>query len=178
MHVSKADCVRRSARVPSAKEVRVVIARLTAFSRPIVILAALALLMDLVLTWRDAPVSTQYLTLSGGSSALHGWGVLAAGLLIAFVLAELVVPKFRKVLLGVAVAASAATVLAFFTGSAAVVKIDGDTIAAVEATLWPAYLGLVLAGILVVASVRVLVEPPKQRLPLPPFRTEWKADGS
>ncbi len=154
------------------------IAKLTAFSRPIVILAALALLMDLLLTWRAAPVVTQYLDLSGGVSALHGWGVLAAGLLMAFIVAQLVVPKLRRVVLGLAVAASAATVLAFFTVSAAVVKVDGDTIAAVESTLWPAYLGLALAGILVVAAVRRLVEPEKEPLALPPFRTEWKADAS
>ena len=151
------------------------VAKLTAFSRPIVILAALALLVDLVLTWREAPVHTQWLNLDGGSSALEGWGVLAAGLLIAFVLAELVVPKRRRVLLGLAVAASAATVLEFFTGSAAIVKVDGATIVAVESTLWPAYLGLALAAILIVAAVRRLVEPEMQPLPLPPLRTEWKA---
>lgn len=154
------------------------LAKLTAFSRPIVILAALALLVDLALTWRDAPVKTQYLSEDGGASGLQGWGVLAAALLIAYLVAELLVPRLRKVLLGIALAASAATVLEFFTGSAGIVERDGVALAATESTLWPAYLGLVLAAILAVAAFRRLLEPREQPHPMPPLRTEWKADAS
>ena len=159
------------------KEVRFVVAKLTAFSRPIVILAALALLVDLVLTWRNAPVHTQYLKLDGGASALSGWGLLAAALLIAFVFAELIVPKRRRVLLGLALTASAVTVVEFFTGSAGVVTSGSETLVAVEATLWPAYVGLALAGVLAVAAVRRLVEPARQPLPLPPLRA-WREGAS
>ena len=154
------------------------LARLTGYSRPILFLAAFALLIDLALTWRDAPVHTQYLTRDGGASALQGWGMLAGALLIAFLVAELVVPNLRKVLLAVAGAAAAATVVEFVTGSAAVVRVDGDAIGAVETTLWPAYAGLALASILVLATARRMLEPREQRLPLPPFRTEWRADPS
>lgn len=154
------------------------LAKLTAYSRPIMILTALALLVDLALTWRDAPVKTEYLSVTGGASALQGWGVLAAALLIAYLIAELVVSRMRRVLFGIAVAASAATVIEFFTGSAAITEVDGDALAATESTLWPAYLGLALAALLVVAAVRRLLEPKEHRHAMPPLRTEWKADAS
>ena len=150
------------------------VAKLTAYSRPVVILTALALLVDLVLTWRNAPVQTQYLSSDGGASALQGWGMLAAALLVVFLVAEMAIPRMRKVLLAIAVAASAATVLEFFTGTASVVNVDGTAVPATEETLWPAYLGLVLAVVLVVAAVRRLLEPEKQPLPMTPFRTAWK----
>ena len=153
------------------------VAKLTAFSRPIVILAALALLVDLVFTWRDAPVQTQYLDRDAGASALSGWGALAAVLLVAFLIAEIAMPAQRRVLLGLAVAAAAVTVLEFFTGSAGVVKVDGNAVAATETTLLPAYLGLALAGVLVLAAIRRVLEPPEPRLPLPPMRA-WKAGVS
>ena len=159
------------------KEVGFVIAKLTAFSRPTMILAALALLLVLALTWREAPVHTQYLDVSGGASALEGWGMLAAGLLLVFIVAQVFVPNRRRPLLGLAVAVAAVTVLEFVTGSATAVKVDG-AIAEAEATLWPAFAGLALAGLLVVAAVARLAEPRKAIVPMPPLRREWPLGAS
>jgi hypothetical protein len=146
------------------------LAKLTAHARPIVVIAALALLVDLCLTWRESPVKTQWLDEAGGASALAGWGAVAAGLLVLFLIAQVATSRRARVISGaLAVAAAAVTFGEFFTGSANPVSSIGVVTLSTEAVLWPAYLGLVLAVVLVVAAVSRVVQPPEARFPLPPL---------
>jgi hypothetical protein len=154
----------------AGKEVSSLLAKLTAHARPIVALAALALLADLTLTWRDAPVKTQWLDDSGGASALGGWGALAGALLVLFLLVQFATTRRARVISGaLAVAAAGVTFAEFFTGSANPVSAPGVVTVSTEAILWPAYLGLALAAVLVVAAVSRVVQPPPSSLPLPPL---------
>jgi hypothetical protein len=158
-------------RAPAAgKEVTSLLAKLTAHARPIVVIAALALLVDLFFTWREAPVKTQWLDDSGGASALGGWGAAAAALLVLFLVGQVATTRRARLVSGaLAVAAAGVTFAEFFTGSANPVSSIGVVTASTEATLWPAYLGLVLAVVLVVAAVSRVAQPPPARYALPPL---------
>jgi hypothetical protein len=146
-----------------------VLAKLTDHARPIVLATALLLIIDLFLHWRGAPVHTQWVNTSGGTSALPGWGGLAAVLLAAFLLVELVSGRRgRAVAAALAIAATSLTFVEFFTGSARVTKIAGVVASGSDQTLWPAYAGLALALLLVVAALNRLFQKPAARLPLPP----------
>ena len=146
------------------------LAKLTAHARPIVVLAALALLVDLFLTWREAPVKTQWLDSTGGATALGGWGAVAAGLLALFLVGQFATSRRARLISGVlAVAATIVTFAEFFTGSANPASTIGVVTVSTETTLWPAYLGLVLGIVLVAAAVIRVVQPPPARFPLPPL---------
>jgi hypothetical protein len=160
-------------------EVRFVLAKLTEHARPIVLAAALVLLIDLFLHWRGAPVHTQWVNTSGGTSALSGFGGVAAVLLVGFLLVELVSGRRgRKVAAAFAIAASSLTFVEFFTGSARVMKIGGVVASGAEQTLWPAYAGLALAVLLAVAALNRLFGKPAARLPLPPALPRLRAKRS
>jgi hypothetical protein len=160
-------------RAPAAgKEVSSLLAKLTAHARPIVVVAALVLLVDLFFTWREAPVKTQWLDESGGASALGGWGAAAAALLVLFLLVQFATSRRARVISGgLAVGAALATFAEFLTGSANPAGSIGVVTTSTEATLWPAYLGLVLAVVLVLAAVIRVVQPPPARFALPPLLT-------
>ena len=148
-------------------------------ARPIVLGTALLLLVDLFFHWREAPVHTRWLDVSGGTSALAGWGAAVVPFLFAFLLVELMTARRgRAVAAGLAIAAASLTFVEFFTGSASGTKIEGVVVAATEQTLWPAYAGLALAVLLVLAAVNRLLAPPETRLPLPPFVRRSAAFGS
>jgi membrane associated rhomboid family serine protease len=154
----------------AGKEVGSLLAKLTAHARPIVVLAALALLVDLFFTWREAPVKTEWLNDNGGATALGGWGAIAAALLALFLMGQFATTRRARVISGVlAVAAAGFTFAEFFTGSANPASAIGVVTVSTEATLWPAYLGLVLAVVLVAAAVSRVVQPPPARYPLPPL---------
>jgi hypothetical protein len=160
-------------RAPAAgKEVSSLLAKLTAHARPIVAIAAFALLVDLALTWREAPVKTQWLDSAGGASALSGWGALAGVLLLMCLIAQFATSRRARVVTGaLAVGAAGLTFVEFFTGSANPASSIGVVTASTETVLWPAYLGLVLAVVLVAAAVSRIVQPPPARFALPPLLT-------
>jgi hypothetical protein len=164
-------------RAPAAgKEVSSLLAKLTAHARPIVVIAALALLVDLFLTWREAPVKTQWINDTGGASALAGLGALAAALLVLFLISQFATSRRARVISG-ALAAGAAIVTfgEFFTGSANPSSSIGVVTVSTETTLWPAYAGLVLAIVLVLAAVSRVIQPPPARFALPPLLTRLPA---
>jgi hypothetical protein len=158
-------------RAPAAgKEVSSLLAKLTAHARPIVAIAALALLVDLFLSWREAPVKTQWLDSAGGASALSGWGALAGALLVLCLLAQFATSRRARVIsASLAAVAAVATFVEFFTGSANPASSIGVVTASTEVILWPAYVGLVLAVVLVAAAVSRVVQPPPARFALPPL---------
>ncbi len=146
------------------------IARLTQqHARPLVLGTALLLLVDLFFHWHAAPVHTRYVDTAGATSALAGWGAVVFVLLAAFLLVELITGRRgRAVAAALAISAACLTVVQFFAGSAGVTKIEGVGVVSSEQTLWPAYAGLALALLLVLAAVNRLFAQPAARLPLPP----------
>jgi hypothetical protein len=150
-------------------EVGFMVEKLAVLSRPLGLATALFLLVDLALHWREAPVRTEWVNENAGTSALNGWGAFAAGLLIAYLIVELGFGRRARVLAaGLAIAAAGVTFLEFFTGSATVVNVPGVVTGSIEATLWPAYLGLALAVVLIAAAVGRAMAPPPRRFALPP----------
>jgi hypothetical protein len=136
-------------------------------ARPIVLGTAFLLMIDLFFHWRAAPVHTQWVDTGGGTSAMVGWGgVVFAVLFVLLVIEAVTNRRGRTVATTVAIAAAVLTFVEFFAGgSATVTRIDGVV---AQHTLWPAYAGLALAVLLVLASVNRLFAPPAARLPLPP----------
>ena len=153
------------------------LAKLTAHARPIVVIAALALLVDLFLTWREAPVKTQWINDTGGASALAGVGAVAGGLVLLFLISQFATSRRARVIsAGLAGAAALVTFGEFFTGSANPSSSIGVVTLSTETTLWPAYAGLVLAVVLVAAAVSRVLQPPPSRFALPPLLTRLPAE--
>ena len=126
------------------------------------------LFVDLFLDWHRASISvTGIVEVDVGSSAWVGWGAGVGVLLIALLLCE----ASRLVGADVAQRASAAivsmmlalgvaafTAVEFFSGTADVQ--EGSLVAEGEnGKQWPAYAGLVLAALLVIAAVAQLRRP-------------------
>jgi hypothetical protein len=117
---------------------------------------ALALLAVLLLDWRHASIQTPAAHVEAGTSGISGWGIVAALALVALLVAGLRSAR-PSTLLGLALAAAAFVVVAFFTGSATV-EADGvfvDT----STREWPAWAGLALAATLVVSAAWAAREP-------------------
>jgi hypothetical protein len=129
------------------------LSRLSALVRPALVVAAVALLADLLLDWREASIRTPAVAVDGGTWGLSGWGAVAAVLLLVYVIVE---ARSRRPVAApvLALLGGAFAVVEFFTGDASVVvegaaSVDTDR-------LWPAYLGLVLAlAVVVGAAIRL-----------------------
>ncbi|HWN21676.1 MAG TPA: hypothetical protein VNP93_06860 [Gaiellaceae bacterium] len=131
------------------------LSRITSHARLLVCLVAGALLADLFLDWRRVAVDIPGVSVDTGTTAVAGWGAVAAVALIALLSAEVMRPR-PDISTGLALFGAAFVVVEFFTGSA---NVDVAGVLSVDPTerAWPAYVGLVLAGCLVtVATLRLL----------------------
>ena len=139
------------------------LSQITTHARLLLCLVSGALLADLFLDWRRVSVDTPAVSIDAGSSAVAGWGAVAAVALIALLSAELMRPR-PDVSIGLAFVAVSFVVVEFFTGSA---NVDVAGVLAVDTTerAWPAYVGLALAGGLVAATALRLVESRQPRAP-------------
>lgn len=133
-------------------------------SRSLVGLLAGALLVDLFLDWRRASVETPAVLVDAGSAAIGGWGALAAVALVVLLGAVLADAR-AGMLAGLAATAAGFVVIEFFTGAA---QVDVAGAVSVDTTqrLWPAYVGLVLAGGLVAVATFRLFEHQRVTAPL------------
>lgn len=122
------------------------------------------LFVDLFLPWHNASVSVGgAISVDAESSAWAGWGGAVAGVLVAMLLAWEGLRLFggRDVRRGgawLAFGAAAFTTIEFFAGTVTSVVGPG-VLVDVQDRQWPAYAGLVLAGLLVAAAVLVLEQP-------------------
>ena len=135
-----------------------------------------ALFVDLFLTWHSTSVSVAgTVVVDAGSSAWAGWGAVAGALLVVLLVWEALRlagaaatqrATAEAVSLWLAIAAAVFTAIEFFAGTVSTVTGPG-VVVDVHARQWPAYLGLVLAGLLVLAAVvrvarpRPAEEPPR-----------------
>jgi hypothetical protein len=127
--------------------------------------ALLGFLVTLFLPWQEASVEVgTVVDVEATSSGWAGWGILAG--LIALALLGLTVVRAglgaAEGVLGVALVAAAA--LAAFTGDASV---TAQGVVATQETLWPAWLGLLLAVVAGVAALAPLVRPRAGRTATP-----------
>lgn len=133
--------------------------KLFAVARPLVLLSAFVLFVDLFLDWRTVSVTTPAVTVKSGSSGLAGWGIVAGVLLLALIVWELRLlargseaPRDAVISTALALGAAGFAVISFFTGSASV-DVSGVVGVSTEQLQWAAYLGLVLAGVLAAAAL-------------------------
>jgi hypothetical protein len=126
--------------------------------------AGLLFILDLFLGWQKVSIAVSgVVDVEGTASGFRGWGLVAA--VFAVVLVALVVaglragPSVRRPFalttsaLGLAISGA----LAAFTGDASVhVQTNGVGVE-VESTLWPAWVGLVLAVVAAAAALAPLV---------------------
>jgi uncharacterized membrane protein len=133
----------------------------------VITLAAL-LLVDLFLPWHRISVSVagNLVDVHSDSSAWAGWGAVAGALLIILLLWEGARLYGRRALstlvtFALSVVAAAAVVIEFVTGSVSVTS-GSLVIVGVHGRQWPAYVGLVLATLLVMAAVAQLEQPEKR----------------
>jgi hypothetical protein len=129
------------------------------------------LFVDLFLGWHRASVSVAgAVDIEGDSSAWAGWGAVAGVLLIALLLWE----GLRLGGAAVAQSASAAvvsfvlvlgvvafTAIEFFAGTASI-QTGSVVLVDVHGRQWPAYAGIVLAVLLVLAAATQLTRPAQQ----------------
>jgi hypothetical protein len=126
------------------------------------------LFVDLFLTWHRASVSVAgAISVDAESSAWTGWGAVA-GVLLAMLLAWEGLRFFggaavRRGGAWLAFGAAAFTTLEFLTGTVTSVVGPG-VLVDVHGRQWPAYVGLVLAGLLVAAAVLVLEQPEERQV--------------
>ena len=128
---------------------------------------AVLLFVDLCLDWHRATVSIAgALDVHGETSALAGWGLLAAVVVGGLIVWEVLRTSGRGparqgaegLSAALALCAFAFTAIEFFSGSATVdaggvVDINADVL------LWPAYAGLALGAMLALAGVAQLGRP-------------------
>jgi hypothetical protein len=151
------------------------ISTMKAWAERAVLPLAVLLFVDLCLDWHRALVSVggSALHMHGDTSALAGWGVLAAIAIVGLIVWEAfrvagAAPADRQgsEMLSAALAFSAFvfTVIEFFSGSA---RVDVAGMANVSAgdRLWPAYAGLGLAALLALAAIVQLARPVKTDVP-------------
>jgi hypothetical protein len=126
------------------------------------------LFVDLFLPWHRALVSVAgAITVDADSSAWSGWGAVA-GVLLAMLLAWEGLRLFggtavRPGAAWLALGAAAFTTIEFFAGTVTSVVGPG-VLVEVHGRQWPAYVGLVLAGLLVAAAVLVLERPEEREM--------------
>jgi hypothetical protein len=139
------------------------LSRITTHARLLVCLVSGALLADLFLDWRRLSVDTAAVNVDAGSAPVAGWGAMAAVALIALLSAELMRPR-PDISVGLAFVAVSFVVVEFFTGSANV-HVAGVLAVDSAERVWPAYVGLVLAGCLVAATALRLLESRQAQAP-------------
>jgi hypothetical protein len=125
------------------------------------------LFIDLFLTWHRVSVSVGgAISVDAESSAWSGWGAVA-GVLVAMLLVWEGLRLFggaaiRREGAWLALGAAAFTTIEFFAGTVTSVVGPG-VLVDVHGRQWPAYVGLVLAGLLVAAAALVLERPAERK---------------
>jgi hypothetical protein len=137
----------------------VTVESLLRLARPIAIVLAAALLVDLFLTWWDASIEVGPVAVDAGASGWGGWGAIAGALAVALLVWEVawtvtdrLEARIVELVGGIlSVAAGGLAVVAFFTGSANV-NVANVVSVVVDERQWAAYVGLTLGIALGIAG--------------------------
>ena len=122
--------------------------------------AAGLLLVDLFLDWQRAAVRVAgVVEVEATAAGWHGWGFLAGVLALALMAVLLTAGGRSTVSAAVALGMLAATTVAVVTSEPDVA--GGPAASVEESTVWPAWLGLVLAAVAFVATLVPLLTHPE-----------------
>ena len=133
-------------------------------ARPVIAVAATLFLVALFLGWQRVAVSMPALDVRSTASGWGGWGALA-GLCALGLLTLAIVGRSSPATVALGLGALVFTALEVLAGHANVDAGASMMRVHVDTTLWPAWVGLALAGVMAVAAVIPYLAVPGERTP-------------
>ena len=133
-------------------------------ARPVIAVAATLFLVDLFLGWQRVAVSMPALDVRSTASGWGGWGALA-GLCALGLLTLAIVGRSSPATVALGLGALVFTALEVLAGHANVDAGASMMRVPVDTTLWPAWVGLALAGVMAVAAAIPYLAVPSERTP-------------
>jgi hypothetical protein len=133
-------------------------------ARPVIAIAAALFVVDLFLGWQRVAVSMPGIDVRSTASGWGGWGALA-GLCALVLLTLAIVGRSSPATLALGLGALVFTALEVLTGRATVDLGASMMRVHVDTTLWPAWVGLALAGLMAAAAVVPYLAVPGGRTP-------------
>lgn len=135
-------------------------------AKPIIVVTATLFIVDLFLGWQRVSVHMPaVIDVRNTTSGWSGWGALAG--LCAIVLLVLVLAgRSPRATATLSVAALLFTAIEVLAGNARVDVGASMMRVQVDTTLWPAWVGLALAGLMAAATAIASLAPPGERTPI------------
>jgi hypothetical protein len=133
-------------------------------ARPVIAVAATLFVVDLFLGWQRVAVSMPALDVRSTASGWGGWGALA-GLCALGLLTLAIVGRTTAATVALGLGVLVFTALEVLAGRAHVDVGASMMRVHVDTTLWPAWVGLALAGVMAAAAVIPYLALPGERTP-------------
>ncbi|MGZ4280056.1 MAG: hypothetical protein ACXVVU_25745 [Solirubrobacteraceae bacterium] len=133
-------------------------------ARPVIAVAATLFLVDLFLGWQRVAVSMPAIDVRSTASGWGGWGALA-GLCALGLLTLAIVGRSSQATVALGLGALVFTALEVLAGHANVDAGASMMRVHVDTTLWPAWVGFALAGVMAVAAAIPYLAVPGERTP-------------
>ena len=133
-------------------------------ARPVIAVAATLFIADLFLGWQRVAVAMPALDVRSTASGWNGWGALA-GLCALVLLSLAIVRRASAATVALGLGTLLFTALEVLTGHARVDVGASMMRVHVDTTLWPAWVGLALAGVMAAAAVVPYLAVPGGRTP-------------
>ena len=133
-------------------------------ARPVIAVAATLFVLDLFLGWQRVAVRMPALDVHATASGWSGWGTLA-GLCALVALALAIARPASAATVALGLGTLVFTSLEVLTGHASVDVGASMMRVHVDTTLWPAWVGLALAGVMAAAAVVPYLALPGERTP-------------
>ena len=133
-------------------------------ARPVIAVAAMLFVVDLFLGWQRVAVQMPAIDVRSTASGWGGWGALA-GLCALVLLTLAIVGRTTQATVALGLGVLVFTALEVLTGHANVDIGASMMRVHVDTTLWPAWVGLALAGVMAAAAVVPYLAVPGERTP-------------
>jgi hypothetical protein len=133
-------------------------------ARPVIAVAATLFVVDLFLGWQRVAVQMPAIDVRSTASGWGGWAALA-GLCALVLLTLAIVGRTTQATVALGLGVLVFTALEVLTGHASVDVGASMMRVHVDTTLWPAWVGLALAGVMAAAAVVPYLALPGERTP-------------
>src|SRR5512132_1224862 len=133
-------------------------------ARPVIAVAATLFVVDLFLGWQRVAVQMPAIDVRSTASGWGGWGALA-GLCALVLLTLAIVGRTTPATVALGLGVLVFTALEVLAGHANVDVGASMMRVHVDTTLWPAWVGLALAGVMAAAAVVPYLAVPGERTP-------------
>jgi hypothetical protein len=133
-------------------------------ARPVIAVAATLFVVDLFLGWQRVAVQMPAIDVRSTASGWGGWGALA-GLCALVLLTLAIVGRTTPATVALGLGVLVLTALEVLAGHANVDVGASMMRVHVDTTLWPAWVGLALAGVMAAAAVVPYLAVPGERTP-------------